>query len=643
MATERDVVFRIRVEGADDIAASFQKATKAATDAANVKIKESKRAADESAREAARAARAEEREMRRLADDAIRERKRIAAEADKAGREQERAAQRAARAEEREQRRIAADRAKAAKERERDERAAADAAIREQRRAADEAERNARRADHYHDQAAKKYMAGAQQAVASLTSLTRSVVLAFASTEEEAEAMLKTLARFEAGAQFFQGTIDSLQAMVTLWEAAEAASKAYALAEAASTGATAIRGASSAAAGATTAIASGAAGAAGGAVASGGVWGTLSGAMGWAASSAGAAASALAPFAAAVVAGTAAIGELIYRTTGNESFSVGGAFQGAMSWLGFGGERDRTPGQLAWAKQFEHERSFGFQQERASFGRDAAMRGLRSNSAFLSDNPLEELLSQRSGLLDRIISARLSSDPTGKGVGQNDAILQNRADWAREAATLEERIYHLRRMSAEESASAMQKQLQAAKAAYDAADQAYRSIQDRQRSTYERVANMNREEQMVLQSALLKDRAFAAGKRDTGMGLPEANMLRAFGMGDKSTEGLFRKEAESAVPALAEVFRAALDKAEMDRMKSGLEFDSLASKAAGSGLTVSGTVNGKMEVTVKPDLSDAQESTRRILDGLKAVMEQGINANNDALLKELNEMHARRK
>lgn len=628
MATsvEREVLYRIRVAGADGLEAAFKKAGEAASKSYQQQATAAKRASDDAQKAADASARFEQ----KVANDTYRLKMKVwkdqQREQQRSDREAERAARAKARAEER----------------------AAEDAVRQHQRAAAEAERSARRVEHLQDQATKKFMAGTQQAVSAITSLLRSAVLAWAANEEEAEKMLRTLAGFEAGAQLFQGTIDALQSLVTLWEAAEAASKAYALAEAAASGASAASGAARAVSAgtgvATTAVAAGAAGAAGGAAATGGVWGTVSGAMGWAASSAASAATALAPFAAAVAAGTAALGELIYRTTGNESFSVGGAFQGAMSLLGFGGERDRTPGQLAWQQSFARDRTLSYGRSMVDFERDSASRSLRNSGSFLNDSPssqLDAMLSQRSEVLGRIINTRWDPGQGGSAAGANDAAIQNRAKLAQEALTIEEKIYNLRRMAAEESASALQKQLQTAKSAVDAAEASYASIQDRQRSTYERVANMNREEQAVFQSALLKDRSFAGGKKDAGMSLPEANMLRGFGLGDKSTETLFRKEAESAVPALAAIFREALDKAELASMEERLKFDSL-SAGAGKDLKISGTVDAKMEITVRPDLAGMQEASRKILEGLKPVIEQGLTLQNDESQRVLSGMHSRK-
>lgn len=502
MSIEREILYRMRVVGADDMASAFQKVNAAAS-----------RAYDEVKKKAVSTSTAIAREEERNSKETLRTRM-----LDWKLQQQE-------------------------------AKRTADEEIRQRQRAAREAEANARRVDALQNEANKKFLAGTQQAVAAITSVARSAVLAWAANEEQAESMLRTLAGFEAGAQLLQGTIDGIQAIVTMWEAAEAASKAYALSQAATTAVGVGSGA----------VTVGGAAGAGAAAAGGGVMGTLGGAFAWLSSAASAAAAALVPLVAVGTSLGLALGEMIYRVTGNESFSTGGAAEGAYKLAGFGytGEKGVADNQRL-LEASRNAQGDQFARRMSQSDQVRAMRGFDDSFAIGGGSVQEQLARAQNRF--RYASARVDTYGeaisgaglgSGRQVGNLNALNAIQLQNGKEALQQLKEIYDLEKLAGELRVSSLQKSINLAKMASDAAQAQLKSVMDQRRTAAERVANMSPEDLLTLNSALAKS-ADPVGKG--AYNLPEANALSAMGLDKARLDGFFSAQMRSLSPLLTERF-----------------------------------------------------------------------------------------
>lgn len=568
MSIEREILYRMRVVGADDMASAFQKVNAAAS-----------RAYDEVKKKAVSTSTAIAREEERNSKETLRTRM-----LDWKLQQQE-------------------------------AKRTADEEIRQRQRAAREAEANARRVDALQNEANKKFLAGTQQAVAAITSVARSAVLAWAANEEQAESMLRTLAGFEAGAQLLQGTIDGIQAIVTMWEAAEAASKAYALSQAATTAVGVGSGA----------VTVGGAAGAGAAAAGGGVMGTLGGAFAWLSSAASAAAAALVPLVAVGTSLGLALGEMIYRVTGNESFSTGGAAEGAYKLAGFGytGEKGVADNQRL-LEASRNAQGDQFARRMSQSDQVRAMRGFDDSFAIGGGSVQEQLARAQNRF--RYASARVDTYGeaisgaglgSGRQVGNLNALNAIQLQNGKEALQQLKEIYDLEKLAGELRVSSLQKSINLAKMASDAAQAQLKSVMDQRRTAAERVANMSPEDLLTLNSALAKS-ADPVGKG--AYNLPEANALSAMGLDKARLDGFFSAQMRSLSPLLTERFdiRENDSRARADRTGANLN-SAIDAARSEKDIKVEGTIDTNIVLTF--DEGDLRKKFEEIIQMLaKKVM-----------------------
>ena len=514
---EREVIYKLRVEGAEGVGASFQKAAKAATEAAETRIRQAKRAKDSEEREAESIARFEQRVANdtyrlrmKLWNDQKRERENLADASAKAA-ERERAAQeKAANDAFRTNQRIFAQKKREQERAVRDAEHAANAQARAEAAARSEAESSARRAENLQEEATHKLLSGTTQGIHAMTSLLRSAVLLWVANEEEADKMLKTLAGFEAGAQLFDGLIHGIQALVTLWEAAEAATKAYAAAQAAATASRVAAGVTGAgvdamlgAGGATSTVAAGAGGVVGGA-AGGGVLGVIGSVMsaigGFVTFIAGAFASVGAVVTGVVAAIGLAISELIYRVTGFESFSVGGAAEGLYKLAGFGytgkegveaGQKKLSAGQESYdrklrALQLESQRAESLREANDLFsitGSSYRSRAARHSSQAADFN------SRFAGLQSQYNA--LEGVNTPRAAAMRDSVLSEMKSAGEEGVRLIKQAFDLQRELAQKEVERLQNSIRFTEAASDAANRAKRQAEENTLAAASRISGLS--------------------------------------------------------------------------------------------------------------------------------------------------------